>query len=100
MDRLEAMSVFMTVVEAGSFSETSRRLDMPIATPDGWQATFRSVMGSRHPAHYEVIDRLLRGETNTSEMLGLGKSDLELPRQLMQDWADLLPEGTRLDTFL
>jgi hypothetical protein len=33
-------------------------------------------------------------------MLGLGKSDLELPRQFMQDWADLLPEGIRLDTFL
>lgn len=32
MDRLDAMSVFMTVVEAGSFSEASRRLGMPIAT--------------------------------------------------------------------
>lgn len=32
MDRLDAMSVFMTVVEAGSFSEASRRLNMPIAT--------------------------------------------------------------------
>ena len=32
MDRLDAMSVFMTVVEAGSFSDASRRLGMPIAT--------------------------------------------------------------------
>ncbi|MBA2125711.1 LysR family transcriptional regulator [Hyphomicrobium methylovorum] len=32
MDRLDAMSVFMTVVEAGSFSEASRQLGMPIAT--------------------------------------------------------------------
>lgn len=32
MDRLDAMSVFMTVVEAGSFSEGARRLGMPIAT--------------------------------------------------------------------
>jgi len=32
MDRLDAMSVFMTVVEAGSFSEASRRVDMPITT--------------------------------------------------------------------
>ena len=32
MDRLDAMSVFMAIVEAGSFSEASRRLGMPIAT--------------------------------------------------------------------
>jgi DNA-binding transcriptional LysR family regulator len=32
MDRLDAMSVFLTVVEAGSFSEASRKLGMPIAT--------------------------------------------------------------------
>jgi molybdenum-dependent DNA-binding transcriptional regulator ModE len=32
MDRLDAMSVFMTIVEAGSFSEASRRLNMPLAT--------------------------------------------------------------------
>jgi DNA-binding transcriptional LysR family regulator len=32
MDRLDAMSVFMTVVKAGSFSEASRQLGMPIAT--------------------------------------------------------------------
>lgn len=32
MDRLDAMSVFMTIVESGSFSEASRRLGMPLAT--------------------------------------------------------------------
>lgn len=32
MDRLDAMSVFMAVVEAGSFSAASRQLGMPIAT--------------------------------------------------------------------
>lgn len=32
MDRLDAMAVFMTIVEAGSFSEASRRLGMPLAT--------------------------------------------------------------------
>jgi DNA-binding transcriptional LysR family regulator len=32
MDRLDAMSVFMTIVEAGSFSEASRRLGIPLAT--------------------------------------------------------------------
>lgn len=32
MDRLDAMSVFIAIVEAGSFSEASRRLGMPIAT--------------------------------------------------------------------
>jgi DNA-binding transcriptional LysR family regulator len=32
MDRLDAMSVFMKLVEAGSFSEASRRLGMPLAT--------------------------------------------------------------------
>lgn len=32
MDRLEAMSVFTAVVDAGSFSEASRRLGMPLAT--------------------------------------------------------------------
>ncbi len=32
MDRLDAMSVFMEIVEAGSFSEASRRLGMPLAT--------------------------------------------------------------------
>lgn len=32
MDRLDAMSVFVAIVEAGSFSEASRRLGMPLAT--------------------------------------------------------------------
>lgn len=32
MDRLDAMSVFIAIVEAGSFSEASRRLGIPIAT--------------------------------------------------------------------
>jgi DNA-binding transcriptional LysR family regulator len=32
MDRLESMSVFVAVVEAGSFSACSRRLSMPLAT--------------------------------------------------------------------
>jgi DNA-binding transcriptional LysR family regulator len=32
MDRLEAMSVFVAIVEAGSFSEAARRLGMPLAT--------------------------------------------------------------------
>lgn len=32
MDRLDAMSVFTSIVEAGSFSEASRRLGMPLAT--------------------------------------------------------------------
>ncbi len=32
MDRLDAMSVFMAIVEAGSLSEASRRLGMPVAT--------------------------------------------------------------------
>lgn len=32
MDRLDAMSVFMGIVEAGSFSEASRRLGVPLAT--------------------------------------------------------------------
>ncbi len=32
MDRLDAMSVFLAIVEAGSFSEASRRLGMPLAT--------------------------------------------------------------------
>jgi DNA-binding transcriptional LysR family regulator len=32
MDRLDAMSIFIAIVEAGSLSEASRRLGMPIAT--------------------------------------------------------------------
>lgn len=32
MDRLDAMSVFMKIIEAGSFSEASRQLGMPLAT--------------------------------------------------------------------
>jgi len=32
MDRLDAMSVFAAIVEAGSFSEASRRLGIPLAT--------------------------------------------------------------------
>ncbi|TCR91202.1 LysR family transcriptional regulator [Rhizobium sp. BK376] len=32
MDRLESMSIFVMVVETGSLSATSRRLDMPLAT--------------------------------------------------------------------
>jgi DNA-binding transcriptional LysR family regulator len=32
MDRLEAMSTFLAVVEAGSLSAASRRLNTPLAT--------------------------------------------------------------------
>jgi DNA-binding transcriptional LysR family regulator len=32
MDRLEAMSTFLAVVEAGSLSAAARRLKMPLAT--------------------------------------------------------------------
>ena len=32
MDRLDAMSVFLTIIDAGSFSAASRRLGMPLAT--------------------------------------------------------------------
>src|SRR6478752_9061422 len=32
MDRLDAMSVFAAIVEAGSLSAAARRLDMPLAT--------------------------------------------------------------------
>lgn len=47
MDRLDAMNVFLTVVEAGSLSAAGRRLAMPLATVSRKLSELESHLGAR-----------------------------------------------------
>ncbi|MEP6504620.1 MAG: LysR family transcriptional regulator [Betaproteobacteria bacterium] len=47
MDRLDAMGVFLAVVDGGSLSAASRRLDMPLATVSRKLAELESHLGAR-----------------------------------------------------
>lgn len=74
MDRLDAMSVFMTVVEAGSFSDASRRLGMPIATVSRKVAELESHLRT------QLLKRSARRLTLTDS----GRSYLTACRRIME----------------
>src|SRR5579872_3670397 len=47
MDRFEAMSMFVTVTEKGSFSAASRALQVPLATLSRKVADLETLLGAR-----------------------------------------------------
>lgn len=74
MDRLDAMSVFMAIVDAGSFSEASRRLDLPLATV------------SRRLAELEVHlkTQLLRRPARKLTLTDAGRSYLAACKRILE----------------
>lgn len=75
MDRLAAMSVLVTAVEAGSLSAAARRLRMPLATVS------RKV--SELEAHLKI--QLLRRSSRKLSLTEAGRSYVEACRRILED---------------
>jgi DNA-binding transcriptional LysR family regulator len=75
MDRLESMSILLTVVEAGSLSAASRRLGMPLATVS------RKV--SELEAHLKT--RLLNRSSRKLTLTDAGQSYVTACRRILED---------------
>ena len=78
MDRLEAMSVLLAVVEAGSISAASRKLKVPLATIS------RKV--SELEAHLKV--RLLMRSNRNISLTEAGQSFVAASRRILQELGD------------
>lgn len=78
MDRLESMSVFTAVVDAGSFSAAGRRLQMPVPTV------------SRKIAELEkhLQARLLVRSTRKLALTDAGEAYLEACRRILEDLSE------------
>lgn len=74
MDRLEAMSVFTAIVDAGSLSAAGRRLDVPLATVSRKLADLESHLGTR----------LLTRSTRRLDLTDAGRDYLEACRQILE----------------
>jgi DNA-binding transcriptional LysR family regulator len=74
MDRLDAMAVFAAIVDAGSLSAASRRLDMPLATV--------SRRLSELEAHLKI--RLVRRSTRKLTLTDEGRDYLEACRRILE----------------
>ncbi len=75
MDRLEAMSIFVSVVELGSFSGASKKLGMPLPTVS------RKV--SELEAHLKV--RLLNRSTRSLELTDVGKPYFAFCEKILEE---------------
>lgn len=75
MDRFEAMSVLLTVVDAGSLSAGARRLHAPLATVSRKVAELEKHLGVR------LVLRTRRGITLTDE----GRSYVAASRRILED---------------
>ncbi len=75
MDRFEAMSVLLTVVEAGSLSAGARRLGMPLATVS------RRVADLEAHLHARLLNRTSRRLTLTDA----GRSYVAAARRILED---------------
>ncbi len=78
MDRLETMSVFLSVVEAGSLSAAGRRLGMPLATVSRKLGQLESHLGAR----------LLSRSTRKLELTEAGRAYLDACKRILVDIAD------------
>jgi DNA-binding transcriptional LysR family regulator len=74
MDRLDAMAVFAAIVEAGSLSAASRRLDMPLATV--------SRRLSELEAHLKT--RLVKRSTRHLALTDAGRDYLDASRRILE----------------
>ncbi|MGH8771701.1 MAG: LysR family transcriptional regulator [Burkholderiales bacterium] len=75
MDRFEAMSVFATVVEAGSLSAAGRKLGMPLATVSRKISELES----------HIKTRLLVRSTRTLSLTDAGQSYLAACKRILED---------------
>jgi DNA-binding transcriptional LysR family regulator len=75
MDRLEAMSVFAAIVDAGSLSAAGRKLDIPIAT----------VSRKLSDLEAHLTTRLLTRTTRQLVLTDAGRAYLESCRQILED---------------
>ena len=78
MDRLDTMSVFLAVVEAGSLSAAGRRLGMPLATV--------SRKLSQLESHLDA--RLLNRSTRKLELTEAGRAYVDACKRILGDIAD------------
>lgn len=78
MDRLEAMSILLTAVEAGSLSAAGRRLDMPLATVSRKISDLEGHLKTR---------LLLRGGRHL-ELTDAGRSYVAACKRIVEDVAD------------
>ena len=78
MDRLDAMTVLLAVVEAGSFSGGSRRLDMPLATVSRKVADLE-----RH-----LKTRLLNRSTRKLELTDSGRIYVDACKRILEEIGD------------
>jgi DNA-binding transcriptional LysR family regulator len=77
MDRLAAMSVFVAVIEAGSFSGAGRRLRMPVPTVSRKVAELES----------QLAARLLTRSTRTLALTEAGQNYLSACRRILEEVA-------------
>jgi len=75
MDRLEAMSILLTVVDAGSLSAGSRRLGMPLATVSRRVSDLEAHLGTR----------LLNRSTRRLILTDAGQSYVAACRRILED---------------
>lgn len=79
MDRFEAMSAFVRVVEAGSFTKAAETLDLPKPT------VTRLIQGLERDLRVRLLDRTTRSVTTTAE----GANYYERVVRLLSDLADI-----------
>jgi DNA-binding transcriptional LysR family regulator len=78
MDRLEAMTVFLTVVDAGSLSDAGRRLAMPLATVSRRLAELEEHLGAR----------LLNRSTRRLALTDAGRGYEQACRRILDEVSD------------
>lgn len=74
MDRFEAMTVFVTIAEAGSLSAAARRLEQPLATVSRKLAQLEA----------QLKARLMARSTRRLELTDAGRDYLEASRQILE----------------
>lgn len=74
MDRIDAMTVFAAIVDAGSLSEAGRRLEVPLATVSRKLADLESYLGTR----------LITRSTRRLELTDAGRDYLEACHQILE----------------
>ena len=89
MDRLDAMTVFAAIVDAGSLSAAGRRLEVPLATVSRKLADLESYLGIR----------LITRSTRRLELTEAGREYLEACRQILEqvDEAERAASGAYAD---
>lgn len=74
MDRLEAMSVFVTIVDAGSLSAAARQLEQPLATVSRKLSSLEGLLKTR----------LIARSTRRLELTDAGRDYLGAARQILE----------------